>query len=300
LCFENEETSSLSSNTDDLPVKDEDILDLVGNLDFIPVQSKSQQLEEQSQQGTPRRGNTLNSVTPRRENTLHRVIESMDGNDLQNLSGVGKCSPVAKAAEPFPNEPIYQNNRAIPDLIIPKDWMMSFDSPHKVKSKPTIEPKIFSLIDTDEPMLSPKSILKYNERDLEKRISLLKIQYEKESQMSQDEILDQLQTQKKLEAENIKMKDTLFDWEKAIQTMIQDREREKQESDQQMKQISKIHETLTNDKQSQMNEIGKLKQDLKSTEFEMVSLKKVMFSGIVLVEGLNFRQLYYRISTPNL
>lgn len=265
MCFENEETSSLSSTTDDLPVKDSDMLDL---LDSIPVHLESSALdpEEQSEHNSPKTVNKLDIVS-----------EPMSGTESHDQSEITKCNPVAKAAGPFPNEPIYQNNRIVPELIIPKDWMMSFDSPHKVKSKPTLETKTYSLIDADEPLLSPKSILKYTERDLENRLSLLKNQFEKESQMSQEEIQDLILIQKKLEAENIKMKDTLFDWEKAIQTMIQDREREKQEADHQMKQISKIHETLTNEKQSHLNEILKLKQDLSGTEYEIASLKKVKF-----------------------
>jgi ribosomal protein S20 len=84
-----------------------------------------------------------------------------------------------------------------------------------------------------------------------------------------------LDANKTLEVENQKIKDALFDWEKAIQTMISDREREKQEMDSQMKHISKIHQSLTLEKNNALTENSQLNTKLEACLLENQNLKKI-------------------------
>lgn len=115
------------------------------------------------------------------------------------------------------------------DPLIPKDWMMSFDSPNAQRAihkspRPlrsiSQTPNRQSLLDSIEPMASPRSILKYNEHQLEIVRKEMQCGFDKEFGIAQVEISELSSRVKDLEEENRRVKLTLGDWERAVGKMI--------------------------------------------------------------------------------
>ena len=88
------------------------------------------------------------ALTPLKEEKLVEMLQN------QTLEAKG-FTPITKVHQEF-------------DPLIPKDWMMSFDSPSVPRSDsiPSF-PVVPSLLDSIDPVASPRSIVKYNQRDLD-------------------------------------------------------------------------------------------------------------------------------------
>jgi hypothetical protein len=93
--------------------------------------------------------NTGQNQTPIKADQLVELLQT------QTLDETNGFTPKVKAHQEF-------------DPLIPKDWMMSFDSPSVPRSDsvPTY-PTVPSLLDALEPVASPRSVVKFNQRDLD-------------------------------------------------------------------------------------------------------------------------------------
>ncbi|KAH6579205.1 hypothetical protein BASA61_010402 [Batrachochytrium salamandrivorans] len=117
---------------------------------------------------------------------------------------------------------------------IPRDWMMQFESPAQLSSRMQNSAHISatpqqSLLDYMAPVLTPASILKYSQRDLDDQCQILKKNFENEFDVAQLEIQELTLTSKNLHLENQQMKDTLTQWEQAVKLMITEKDKEKQQ-----------------------------------------------------------------------
>ncbi|KAJ3364335.1 Transforming acidic coiled-coil-containing protein 2 [Kappamyces sp. JEL0680] len=132
------------------------------------------------------------------------------------------------------------------DPLIPKDWMMSFDSPAPLSKSDSFASlrtasqsaadapssaappgMASSLLDSFEPLSTPKSALKYSQRDIDLHAMQLRSEFDREFSLAQGEIQDLSKEKHALELEMHKIKETLGDWERAVKTMIQERERDR-------------------------------------------------------------------------
>ncbi|KAJ3251528.1 hypothetical protein HK103_002274 [Boothiomyces macroporosus] len=178
------------------------------------------------------------------------------------------------------NENVLQSKLTLEfDPLIPKDWMMSFDSPNPVNkakditlsSNSTATEQKMSLLDSFEPMSSPNSAFRYNKHDLdrlEKDLTFKVTSFEKEFALAQEELNDMNRKNEILVEENSSMKATLLEWEKAVKSMIADKEKEQEVLNTQILQLHnekaeflKIIETQKKDLEEQQLKYKQLRLD---------------------------------------
>ncbi|KAI8902272.1 hypothetical protein BC833DRAFT_426896 [Globomyces pollinis-pini] len=162
-----------------------------------------------------------------------------------------------------------QNQHVEFDPLIPQDWMMSFESPTTSKlpehghHAPT--PPV-SLLDTFEPMASPKSAIRYSQHDVDKQLQALRADLENQLGLAQQEILELSMKNRTLESDKKKMMRTLSEWELAIQKMMNDRELE-------VKNANKSYETLNAKYLDQVRQTDNVKGELDSQTLNFKQLR---------------------------
>jgi hypothetical protein len=120
-----------------------------------PVATPLRSNPEQSQRASP--SNPIESKPHHKEQhqtpiKADNLVELLQTQTLEETKGF---TPKVKAHQEF-------------DPLIPKDWMMSFDSPSVPRSDSVPSfPTVPSLLDTLEPVASPRSVVKFNQRDLD-------------------------------------------------------------------------------------------------------------------------------------
>ncbi|KAJ3312003.1 hypothetical protein HDV04_003499, partial [Boothiomyces sp. JEL0838] len=173
------------------------------------------------------------------------------------------------------NENVLQSKLTLEfDPLIPKDWMMSFDSPNPVNkakditlsSNSTATEQKMSLLDSFEPMSSPNSAFRYNKHDLDRLEKELTFKFEKEFALAQEELNDMNRKNETLVEENSSMKATLLEWEKAVKSMIADKEKEQEVLN---TQILQLH----NEKAEFLKIIETQKKDLEEHQLKYKQLR---------------------------
>jgi hypothetical protein len=185
------------------------------------------------------------------------------------------------------------------DPLVPKDWMMSFDSPaplSKSESMASLKPNGLlgtptvsssrstihastngaSLIDAFEPMSTPKSSLKYSQRDLDMMKNDLSASFDQEFQLAQTEIADLTTKLEKKEVEMNKIRDTLADWEKAVKSMISERENDRLETASRIKELEENVGLLTKEKDAFRREADEVTIKYRQVCVENADFKDVM------------------------
>ena len=169
------------------------------------------------------------------------------------------------------------------DPLTSKDWMMSFDSPrsNNQNSRLTMGPYVPSLLDTLEPIASPRSIVKYTQRDMDIVKDAMTVEYENQISKLRQENSITLKKFNASELEKQKLKDTLMDWEKAVKAMVtianqvQEREKERQEFEKREQQLSTVHKTLLQSKEVCLKEMLEYKQNFEHSQNELNDCKQV-------------------------
>ena len=109
------------------------------------------------------------------------------------------------------------------DPLTSKDWMMSFDSPRSKDTKNyrmSMGTHVPSLLDSLEPIASPRSIVKYTQRDIDTVRDGIMVEYENQLTKMRLDMQQVAKTLATSEQERLKLKDTLNDWEKAVKAMV--------------------------------------------------------------------------------
>ncbi|KAJ3080077.1 Transforming acidic coiled-coil-containing protein 3 [Quaeritorhiza haematococci] len=89
-------------------------------------------------------------------------------------------------------------------------------------------PLVVSLLDTQNEIATPTSILKYSEKDMDAARRNVRDQCDKEFELAQLEIQESNQERLRLMEENEKLKSTLQEWEVAMKNMIAEKDRDKE------------------------------------------------------------------------
>ena len=149
-------------------------------------------------------------------------------------------SPAGRSYSTTPSKRVTINNdrkslsEFDPLATFPRDWMMQFESPvannsNGPLSTPSSNQQGFqhhsatppqSLLDSIVPIATPNSMLKYSERDFQDMKQMIKASFEKEFDVAQLEIQELTLNADNLRAENMRMKETLNQWEQAVKQMI--------------------------------------------------------------------------------
>ena len=176
------------------------------------------------------------------------------------------------------------------DPLTSKDWMMSFDSPKSKAQKNyrmSMGTHVPSLLDSLEPIASPRSIVKYTQRDIDIVKDAMTVDYENQLlKVRQDmqQVGKMLQTS---EGEKVKLKNTLNDWEKAVKAMVAERDRERLEFETREQQLSTVHKTLVQSKDACLREMLEYKQQLQQSQLDANEQRQVF---LLIVERASSRE----------
>ncbi|KAJ3271913.1 Transforming acidic coiled-coil-containing protein 2 [Terramyces sp. JEL0728] len=208
---------------------------------------------------------------------------SKQDKDFGHESIVGNAFSDPKADHVNPEKEHLQSKLTLEfDPLIPKDWMMSFDSPNPVQkvkgisaSQPTAPEHKLSLLDTFEPMSSPNSAFRYNKHDLDRLERDITTKFEKEFALAQEELNEMSNKNQALVEENCSMQATLLEWEKAVKSMIADKEKEHETLSGQITHLEGEKTEYLRVIENQKNETDELHLKYKQLRLDLTDLREV-------------------------
>ncbi|TPX33680.1 hypothetical protein SmJEL517_g03496 [Synchytrium microbalum] len=190
---------------------------------------------------------------------------------------VAEKSPVVALSREFDPLATPVNN----SVEIPSDWMSMTSSKNSVveSSNSTTKPSKANVIPTGallDILASPASALKYSEKDLERVRQEMRLEFDREFELAQEEIRE-LEAERAAGAEqHRKIQATLAEWEQTMRDMIAESQREKETSHRMIEKQRLIIEQLKIDNAKHVKDNDRVALQAKQASVLLESSQKDM------------------------
>ncbi|KAJ3045191.1 hypothetical protein HDV00_011061 [Rhizophlyctis rosea] len=256
------------------------------------------------------RDNSSQSNVEMEQQTLgNGVMAGTAGGPAPPISFNGRLPPrtpavMRMAATPFDSAAIAEFDPLVP---IPKDWMMTFESPHPFLSNSSLQPSSgsglspaqqhgasrspvrssggdqqpsngwmaksppLSLLDAlSNDFVTPNSQVRFSQKDVDEIKGNLTAKFEKEFELAQLEIQDLEAKRAKATEQQKEFQRTLAEWEQAMKVMISERDAEQQRTATEMERLKLQADTYREerDRAVKENEVVLLKYKQLRIDFE--------------------------------